>query len=309
MRFVILGAGAVGGFYGALLSRSGCDVSVVARGAHLDAIRKDGLRVTSSAVGDFSARVGAENDPARIGVADTVIVAVKTYDNPTAFPLLKPLVGPATTVLTIQNGVESAEQVAAVVGERATIAGATYIATAIDAPGVIKQTGSHRRVVFGEFFGATDAISDRVRTIESLMKAADIDAQAVPDARPAIWEKFIYLAPFAAFTGASRLPLGPIWSDADSRKAFLQAVTEVEAVARASGANVPSELAEKVEQYVGAIPPTTRSSLLIDLSQGRRIEVESLLGAVVRRGRALGVQTPMMEALYAVLKPHAAGSR
>jgi 2-dehydropantoate 2-reductase len=309
MRFAVLGAGAVGGFYGALLSRSGCDVSVVARGAHLDAIRKDGLRVTSSAVGDFSARVGAENDPARIGVADTVIVAVKTYDNPTAFPLLKPLVGPATTVLTIQNGVESAEQVAAVVGERATIAGATYIATAIDAPGVIKQTGSHRRVVFGEFFGATDAISDRVRKIESLMKAADIDAQAVPDARPAIWEKFIYLAPFAAFTGASRLPLGPIWSDADSRKAFLQAVTEVEAVARASGADVPSELAEKVEQYVGAIPPTTRSSLLIDLSQGRRIEVESLLGAVVRRGRALGVQTPMMEALYAVLKPHAAGSR
>jgi 2-dehydropantoate 2-reductase len=309
MRFVILGAGAVGGFYGALLSRSGCDVSVVARGAHLDAIRKDGLRVVSSAVGDFTARVGAESDPARIGVADTVIVAVKTYDNSTALPLLKPLVGPATTVLTIQNGVESAEQVAAAVGERATIAGATYIATAIDGPGVIKQTGSHRRVVFGEFFGATDAISDRVRQIESLMKAADIDAQAVADARPAIWEKFIYLAPFAAFTGASRLPLGPIWSDADSRKAFLHAVTEVEAVARASGAKVPSELAEKVEQYVGAIPPTTRSSLLIDLSQGRRIEVESLLGAVVRRGRALGVQTPMMEALYAVLKPHANGSR
>src|SRR5262245_21479246 len=309
MHFVFLGAGGVGGFYAALLARSGCDVSVIARGAHLDAIRKDGLRVLSTAVGDFTARVGAESDPTNIGVPDTVIVGIKTYDNPTALPLLKPLVGPATTVLTIQNGVESAEQVAAVVGARATIAGATYIATAIDAPGVIKQTGSHRRVVFGEFFGATDSISDRVRQIESLMKAADIDAQAVADARPAIWEKFIYMAPFAAFTGASRLPLGPIWSDADSRKAFLQAVTEVEAVARASGAKVPSELAEKVEQYVGAIPPTTRSSLLIDLSQGRRIEVESLLGAVVRRGRALGVQTPMMEALYAVLKPHANGTQ
>src|SRR4029453_13748147 len=164
-------------------------------------------------------------------------------------------VGLSTTVLTIQNGVDSAEQVAAVVGERATIAGATYIATAIDAPGVIKQTGSHRRVVFGEFFGATDAVSDRVRTIESLMKAADIDAHAVADARPAIWEKFIYLAPFAAFTGAARPPLGPIWADADSRRAFLHAVTEVEAVARASGAEVPSDLAPKVEQYVAAIPP------------------------------------------------------
>ena len=307
MRFAFLGAGAVGGFYAALLSRSGCDVSVIARGAHLEAIRKDGLRVLSTAVGDFTARVRGESDPARIGATDTVIVAIKTYDNPTALPLLGPLVGPSTTVLTIQNGVESAEQVAAIVGERATIAGATYIATAIDAPGVIKQTGSHRRVVFGEFFGATDAVSDRVRAIESLMKAADIDAHAVADARPAIWEKFIYLAPFAAFTGAARLPLGPIWADADSRRAFLQAVTEVEAVARASGAKVPSDLAPKVEQYVAAIPPSTRSSLLIDLSQGRRIEVESLLGAVVRRGRALGVPTPMMEALYAVLKPHAAG--
>ena len=115
------------------------------------------------------------------------------------------------------------------------------------------------------------------------------------------------LAPFAAFTGAARLPLGPIWTDVDSRNAFLQAVTEVEAVARASGANVPSDLPAKLEQYVAAIPPSTRSSLLIDLSQGRRIEVESLLGAVVRRGRTLGVPTPMMEALYAVLKPHAAG--
>ncbi len=127
MRFAILGAGAVGGFYGALLSRAGNDVSVVARGAHLEAIRENGLRIESGAVGDFTARLGAESDPARIGVVDTVIVAVKTYDNPTALPLLPPLVGPRTTVLTVQNGVESPEQVAAVVGEGQTIGGATYI--------------------------------------------------------------------------------------------------------------------------------------------------------------------------------------
>jgi 2-dehydropantoate 2-reductase len=308
MRFVFLGAGAVGGYYAALLSRSGCDVSVVARGAHLEAIRKDGLRILSSAVGDFTARIGAESDPARIGVADTVVVAVKTYDNPTALPLLPPLVGPSTTVLTVQNGVDSAEQVAAVVGDDRTIGGSTYIATAIDAPGVIKQTGSHRRVVFGEVFRPPAAVSDRVRAIEALMKAADIHAEAVPDGRPAIWEKFTFLAPFAAFTGASRLPLGPLWGDADGRRALLQAAAEVEAVARASGINLPADLAERRAQYYSTIPPSTRASLLIDLSQGRRIEVESLLGTVVRRGRSAGVPTPMMEALYAVLKPHAEGS-
>ena len=308
MHFAFLGAGAVGGFYAALLSRSGCDVSVVARGAHLDAIRNDGLRVVSSAVGDFTARPGAESDPARIGVVDTVIVAVKTYDNPTALPLLPPLVGPQTTVLTIQNGVESAEQVAAVVGERQTIGGATYIATAIDAPGVIRQTGSHRRVVFGEVFNAPAVVSDRVRAIENLMKAADIHAETVPNAWPAIWEKFTFLAPFAAFTGGARLPLGPIWNDPDGRRAILQAAAEVEAVARASGIDLPGDLTPRREKYYSTIPPSTRASLLIDLSQGRRIEVESLLGAVVRRGRATGVNTPMIEALYAVLKPHAWGS-
>ncbi len=308
MRFAFLGAGAVGGFYAALLSRSGNDVSVVARGAHLDAIRKDGLRVVSGAVGDFTAKIGAESDPARIGVVDTVVVAVKTYDNPTALPLIPPLVGPKTTVLTIQNGVESVAQVAAVVGEGPTIGGSTYIATAIDGPGVIKQTGSHRRVVLGEVFNVTDAVSGRVRAIEALMKAADIHAEAVADARTSIWEKFAYLAPFAAFTGGARLPLGPIWADPDSRHAFLQAVAEVHAVARASGITLPADLVQRVDKYAEAIPPMTRSSLLIDLSQGKRIEVESLLGAVVRRGRAANVPTPLMEALYAVLKPHAQGS-
>jgi 2-dehydropantoate 2-reductase len=308
MRFAILGAGAVGGFYGALLSRSGNDVSVVARGAHLEAIRRNGMRIESGAVGSFTARIGAESDPARIGPVDTVIVAVKAYDNPTALPLLPPLVGPDTTVLTVQNGVESPEQVAAVVGERQTIGGATYIATAIDGPGVIRQTGTHRRVVFGEVFQATSTVSDRVRTIETVMKAADIFAEAVPNGWPAIWEKFTFLAPFAAFTGAARLPLGPVWGDPDGRRAILEAAAEVEAVARASGIDLPDDLAPRREKYYSTIPPSTRASLLIDLSQGRRIEVESLLGAVVRRGRAPGVPTPMIEALYAVLKPHAGGA-
>ena len=184
MHIAIVGAGAVGGFYGALLARAGCRVAFVARGAHLEAIRARGLRIAGS-VGEFTVQAQAESDPSRIGPVDAVIVAVKTYDNDSAFPLVRPLVGPHTTVLTLQNGVDSAEDLAAIIGRRAVIAGATYVATAIEAPGVIRQTGTHRRIVFGEFFEPEPVVSERVRRLETAMSAADIHAEAVPDARPA----------------------------------------------------------------------------------------------------------------------------
>jgi 2-dehydropantoate 2-reductase len=307
-RFCFIGAGAVGGFYAAMLARAGTEVSVIARGAHLEAIRSSGLRIESEAVGDFTARVGAESDPARVGPVDVVVLAVKTYDNPTALPMIAPLLGADTVVLTLQNGVDSPDQVADVAGRDRTLAGPTYIATAIEAPGVIRQTGSHRRIVFGEYFDPPAQVSPRVRAIETLLEAADIDAEAVADARIPVWEKFTYLAPFAAFTGAARLPIGPIWADAGGRAAFLQAVAEVESVARAGGVPLPPGAIDRVSKYVDGIPASTRSSLLIDLSQGKRIEVESLPGSVVRRGQSAGVATPMMAALYAVLKPHAAGA-
>jgi 2-dehydropantoate 2-reductase len=309
VRFAVIGAGAVGGYYGALLARAGSDVAVVARGAHLDAIRRDGLRIESEAVGSFNARVAAESDPARIGPVDCVILAVKAYDNPTALPLIPPLLGPETTVLTLQNGVDSAHEVARVAGESRTLAGPTYIATAVEGPGLIRQTGSHRRIVFGECFGPRAEVTPRVRAIESVMQAADIHAEAVADAWIPLWEKFIHLTPFAAFTGAARLPLGPLRDDPEIRPAIVATVAEVEAVARASGIDVAPGMPARVSAYMESIPGETRSSLLIDLSQGKRIEVETLLGSVVRRGRDLGVPTPHMEALYAVLRPHAAGRR
>lgn len=308
MRFAFIGAGAVGGYYGAMLARAGSEVSFVARGPHRDAIRKDGLAIRSAAVGDFAVRARAESDPARIGPVDVAVLTVKTYDNATAIPLLTPLVGPATTVLTLQNGVDSAEEVAAVVGDAATIAGATYIATAIESPGVIRQTGTHRRIVLGECTGSPVKVSARVQAIADVMTAADIHAEAVVDARPAVWEKFTYLAPFAAFTGAARLPIGPLWADAYCRAMFLQAVGEVTAVARAHGITLPADHLQRIDVYAAALPPSTRSSLLIDLSQGKRIEVEALQGSVVRRGQRMGISTPVMAALYAVLKPHAEGS-
>jgi 2-dehydropantoate 2-reductase len=306
--FCVIGAGAVGGYYGALLARSGHDVSVIARGAHLEAIRRDGIAIRSSAVGDFTARVRAESESRTIGPVDVVVLAVKTYDNATAIPMIAPLLGPRTSVLSLQNGVDSAEEVAAAVGEAATLAGSTYIATAIESPGVIRQTGSHRRIVFGECFGAPAEISPRVRAIEAEMRGADIHAEAVADARPAVWEKFTYLAPFAAFTGASRLPIGPLWADEHCRVMFIEAVAEVAAVARAHGIALPEDYLVRTKYYAETLPPSTRSSLLIDLSQGKRIEVEALQGSVVRRGRATGVPTPIMSTLYAVLRPHADGT-
>ena len=304
MHFAILGSGAVGGYYGALLARAGQRVSFVARGAHLRAIRERGLAVWSP-LGDFVARAQAEDDPALIGPADVVLLAVKTYDNATALPMLPALAGPSTVVITLQNGVDSVDQAAAVVGEERVLGGPTYIATALSLPGLIEQTGLHRRIVFGEAFGARSRVSDRVREIAGVLTAAHIQAEAVADARVPLWEKFIYLAPFAAFTGAARLPIGPLWSDPAIKAELMAAVAEVESVARAEGVPVrdTASLKEHVTQYVDALPPGTRSSLLIDLQQGKRTEIESLAGSVVRRGIAAGVPTPVMGALYAVLKP------
>ena len=306
MRFAIIGAGAVGGYYGALLARQGHDVSFVARGAHGEAIRANGLRVVGP-LGDFTVKTPAETDPTRIGPVDVVLHTVKTYDNPTAVPLIKPLLGPETSVLTLQNGVDSAEEIAAVAGERATLGGSTYIATALEEPGLIRQTGTHRRIVFGEYFNATSEPTPRVKALTDIMLAADIHAEAVANSRDTIWEKFTYLAPFAAFTGAARLPIGPLWSDDYIRNLFLDAVVEVANVARAHGVTLPADHRERVFEYAIKLPPATRSSLLIDLQQGKRIEVEALQGSVVRRGAAVGVPTPIMAALYAVLKPHANG--
>lgn len=306
MRIAAMAAGAVGGYYGARLAREGHDVAFVARGAHLEAIRARGLEIRSP-LGDFVAKGIAEQDTQRIGPCDLVIVATKAYDNPTALPMLAPLLRDDTVVLTLQNGVDSAADVAAVAGEARVLAGPTYIATALEAPGLIVQTGTHRRIVFGEVFGALPRLSDRVQRIQQTLAAADIQADAVPDGRVPIWEKFIFLVPLAGFAGATRLPIGPVWAHAETRARFMGACREIEALARAEGVPVAADVVDRIPAYVGTIPGSMRASLLIDLQQGKRIEVEALQGSVVRRARRLGVPVPIVETLYAVLAPHAAG--
>jgi len=307
MRFCVLGSGAVGGYYGARLARAGHDVTFIARGAHLEAIRARGLAIRSPALGDFTVQARAEADPSRVGAVDVVLFAVKTYDNDSALPLLPPLLGDASVVLTLQNGVDSAEAVASVAGAARTIAGSTYIATALETPGVIVQTGDHRRIVFGEVFGALPRMTPRVRAIHEVFAGADIQSFPVEDGRVPIWEKFVFLAALAGFTGAARLPIGPVWSDPVTRAQFMAGCREIEAVARAAGVPVAADVVPRIVPYIDGIPGTMRSSLLIDLQAGKRIEVEALQGSVVRRAAALGVAVPIMTTLYSVLKLHAGG--
>jgi 2-dehydropantoate 2-reductase len=307
MRIAIVGAGAVGGYFGARLAHAGQDVTLLARGAHLDAIRSHGLQVVSPALGDFTVRVRAEGAPAAVGPVDLVIFAVKAYDNATAIPQLAPLIGASTAVLTLQNGIDSAAQLADAIGAARVLAGTTYVATALDAPGRIVQTGVHRSIIFGEAFGERREISGRVRDIAAVMAPAGIEVTPVPDARVPIWDKFVYLAPFSGLTGAARLPIGPLWRQAHVRETFYAAAREVAAIAAAEGVAISPDRFATLNHYMDGIPPTTRSSLLIDLEQGKRIEVEALHGAAVRRATALGVAAPILSTLYAVLKPWALG--
>ena len=308
MKFAILGSGAVGGYYGAKLARAGHDVTFIARGAHLAAMRERGLEIRSPVLGDFTVRARAEEDPGRVGPVDVVIVAVKAYDNASALPRIAPMIGPDTTILPLQNGVDSAAELAAQFGEAPVVGGVTYIATALAAPGLIEQTGTHRRIVFGEVFGALPRLSARVGAIRDALVGADIQAEGVEDGRVPIWEKFIFLVSLAGFTGASRLPIGPIWADPVIRERFLDSCREIEFLARAEGVPVARDIIERIASYAAALPGSMRSSLLIDLSQGKRIEVEQLQGSVVRRAARAGVPAPITSTLYAVLKPWSDGA-
>lgn len=307
MKIAILGSGAVGGYFGAKLARAGQDVTFIARGAHLEAIRAKGLEVRSAKLGDFSVAAAAESETAKVGPVDLVIVSVKAYDNATALPLLKPMMGPGTAVLTLQNGVDSVNDVAAVVGEGPVLGGTTYVATALEAPGLIVQTGVHRSIIFGEVFGDRSGISPRVQEIAGIFATADIQVTPVADARVPIWDKFVYLVAFSGFTGAARLAIGHIWKYPHVQEMFYATSREIAAIAKAEGVTISSDRFDTLKTYMDNIPPTTRSSLLIDLEQGKRIEVEALQGAAVRRAQKLGVPVPITSTLYAVLKAWESG--
>jgi 2-dehydropantoate 2-reductase len=306
MRIAIVGAGAVGGYYGARLAQAGHDVTLIARGANLEAIRARGMRVRSAS-GEFAVPVRAEDDSSRVGPVDLVVFAVKTYSNPQALPLVEPLVGPGTAVLPLQNGVDTADQLAALVGRGPVLAGTTYIGATLVEPGVVDYIGTARKIVFGEAFGDR-VVTDRVSRLQEALAAADIQAEAAADSRVAIWEKFIFLAPIAALTAAARLPIGPAWAQPAFREAFDAAMAEVEALARTAGVPVAADVRAQKMRYLDTSPPGMRSSMMVDITSGRPLELDALVGTVVRRGRAAGIPTPVMAALYGVLKPFEHGA-
>lgn len=316
MRLAIVGAGGVGGFYGARLARAGNEVTFLARGEHLRAMRARGLTVRGPD-GEFTVPVRAEEDPTRVGPVDAILLAVKTYDNATALPLVKALVaasdkpalgGSQAVVLPLQNGVDSANELAAVVGEAPVLGGTTYILAAIGEPGVIVQTGTQHRIVLGEIFGDTSRVSPRATALRDVLVGAGLNAEAVADARVPLWEKLAFLAPMSGFTAAARLPLGPLREVPAFREAFREAVAEVLRVAASAGVKVSIQADDPVRRMEG-LPAESRSSMLVDLERGKPLEVEALQGAVVRRGQAHGVPTPVMNTLCALLQPHAKGIR
>jgi 2-dehydropantoate 2-reductase len=299
-----MGSGGVGGYLGARLAASGQDVTFLARGAHLAAIREHGLALRS-ALGDVLIRPAkAGDDPAAIGPVDVVIFAVKLYDTEAAAAASRPLIGPGTGVLTLQNGVDSTGTLARELGAASVIGGVAQIASVIAEPGVIRHTGTMARFVLGELNGEK---SERVGALADALRAAGVDHQVSPDIQRDVWDKMVFLATFAGLTALMRLPIGPIREDADARAMLRAGLHEAHAVARARGIGLSGDFVERALARCDGLPHEMKSSMLQDLERGRRLELPWLSGTIARLGQELGVPTPIHAFITSALKLHAAG--
>jgi 2-dehydropantoate 2-reductase len=304
MRIAIIGAGGVGGYFGARLALAGEDVHFVARGTQLAAMRAAGLRVRRDG-GDVEVRaVRATDDPAAIGPVDAVLIAVKLWDTESAASMARTLTGPETAVVSLQNGVRKDDTLRAVLGAGNVLGGVCYISAFIEAPGVIRQVGSMQKIVLGEYDGRASA---RARALLASLERAGIDAALSDSIARAIWEKFVFLACLAGTTSAIRLPIGAIRGNPATRALFRDALAEVVAVARAEGVALTDAFVDDRMAFADSLPATMTSSMHGDLEHGRRLELDWLSGDVVARGRRLGVPTPVHRALNDVLVLHAAG--
>jgi 2-dehydropantoate 2-reductase len=304
MRIAVIGAGGVGGAFGAALAKAGADVTFVARGAHLAAMRQNGLRIEGGRGETILKPAQATDDPATIGPVDYVLFCVKLWDVEIAGTAIRPLIGPTTAVIPLQNGVDAAERLLPILGQQAVMGGVAQISATIAQPGVIRQTGSFMRLVFGELEGGKSA---RGEAFLALCQKAGFDATHSDKIQTDLWLKFILLATNSALTAATRTPLGKLRDDPDIEPLFLQAASEVAAVGRARGVAIPEDAAQKAVGFTHAAPPAMMASMAHDLIRGNRIELPWLSGKVVALGRELGVPTPVHEVLYAVLKPFTAG--
>jgi 2-dehydropantoate 2-reductase len=299
-RVLIMGTGAIGGSFGAPLALHGHDVTFVARGAQLEAMQERGLEVRSGGETHVLRPVSAVGRPVEAGgYFDLVLFAVKGYDTEDAALALRPVVGSQTTVLTVQNGIESADRLAAILGPSSILAGVAYVVASVIAPGVIDQTSAFRRIVFGEPEGGS---SSRVETIATSLRDAGVGTIVAPDTRTAVWQKFVMQSPNATISSVCQAPVGAIRDTPDGAALYRRAIGEVASVGRASGVALAEDAEATAFAMIGTMPRGGKTSMQVDFERGRRVEVEELTGAVVRRGLAVGVPTPIFDTLYAILK-------
>jgi len=306
MKIAVMGAGGMGGLFGGLLWRAGEDVVLIDRGVHLEAIRSQGLTLKTAGPRAFVVDIRATDDPGEVGRADLLLFCVKTYDLEKAAAAAAPLVGPESVVLPVQNGIAAPDRLGEVLGAGKVIGGVSYHQGAVEAPGVITYGGVEGKLYIGELGGGG---SGRVEGIRRLLFEAGIDTEIHPDIRLAMWEKLVLICATGGVMSYYRRPIGPLLDDPGARALLLGVMQEAELVARARGIALPDGTAERHLAFIeNRFAPDARSSQLEDILAGRRLEVESLNGEVVRLGRELGVETPLNRKVYDALKPYAAGS-
>ena len=305
MRIAIVAPGAVGGYFGALLARSGETVSALARGAHLEAIQQDGLRIEDPR-GNFTVRIDASDDAAKLGTADIVLFAVKLYGAADAARGAAPLFGPGTIGISLLNGIDGPETIAAELPGRIVVGGSAYVSGVIAGPGVLRYTSDMSAITFG----TPPEAAARARALDFVERCrkAGFKADMTDDVLTSLWFKFTGLATNAALTTASRLPAGPLYSDPDVVAVAIALAEEIAAVGRAKGAKLAPDIAQTIVARMQQFPPGMYASMYHDYAKGGPIEIEGMSGYVVREGRRLGIPTPHHAAIYAVLKPHRAGT-
>jgi 2-dehydropantoate 2-reductase len=300
MRVAIFGAGGVGGYYGGRLAQTGADVTFIARGEHLRAIQRDGLRVYSIA-GDFHVKPAhATDDAGTIGTVDVVIVALKTWQLAVAMPACARLLGPSTLVVSLQNGVEAPRLLAAQFGDERVLGGVAKIFSAIEAPGCIRHAGGAAVIEFGRL---DNRLTEDVTRLRDLFVQAGVNVKIPPDIDVALWEKFLYVVPLGGVGAVTRAPVGIVRSHSESRQLLEEAMREIWRVARARGVGLADDLVARGLKFVDGHPPGATTSLQRDILGGRPSELEAWSGAAVRLGAEARVPTPVHGFLYASLLP------
>jgi 2-dehydropantoate 2-reductase len=305
MRIAMMGSGGVGGFFGGRLAHVGCDVTFIARGAHLEAMRSRGLTLASTGHGEIQVpRVQATDDPATVGPVDLVILSVKLWDTEAAARAIAPMVGPQTGVLSLQNGVVKDDILRRFYSPSQVMGGVGYVATYISKPGVIHQTGTMQRIVVGEYDGTA---SVRARYLHDALVRAGVTAELSADIRRSLWEKYVFLVGLSGSTATMRRPLGDIRGDARAREFLHELMRETVRVGRAHGVALPEDYADQRLAFADTLPRDMTSSMHHDLDRGNRLEVEWLSGGVVSLGAEKSVPTPCNRAVWDILSLHAMG--